>query len=315
MTGGDPENLIEEVDQIPAAGLGEVVERMNFRVLVDDADVFLTVNGAGVDLVVFHRAVERHAFKLFNKAAGSVAFKILAGIAGLGGKEPFIVFCRDDTPVDRNRDRLLNTLEFIGGILGIITDGADGGDEVFSLAARGLLKVVGDGDRGDLTAHGMTAHADLVLVDKGVGSDGIIDHMLHVGNFQTRIGNRGRAVAVGVARNHNETAAGQLDHVLILMLEIVVAAVGENNQGQLIVGGGVFWDIDLPIDIAAVVHDNFEIFHRDGIEGRLDQRGEDAADQAEAQRDGKKDPGAFFHISHSFHTIVCCGNGARFLYD
>ena len=111
-------------------------------------------------------------------------------------------------------------------------------------------------------------------------------------------------MAVGVARNHNETAAGQLDHVLILMLEIVVAAVGENNQGQLIVGGGVFRDIDLPIDIAAVVHDNFEIFHRDGIEGRLDQRGEDAADQAEAQRDGKKDPGAFFHISHSFHTIV-----------
>ena len=154
----------------------------------------------------------------------------------------------------------------------------------------------------------MTGNTDLVGVDEGVGRASIVYELAHglrgkdacVGDLHVR-----RAVVILIQRDDRKAAAGQLYHVLILMVEVVVAAVGYHDEGYLVFGSCILGDVNLCIHGLARSDDDIHVLDRHGVERRLEQGGKYRADKAKAQRDRKKDLRALFHWGFSFLFSKC----------
>ena len=150
---------------------------------------------------------------------------------------------------------------------------------------------------GDGSAHGVAGDAHLLLVDEGVAVAGVVHQVDHVGELGAAVDDIGVAVVVGVAGDDHEAAAGQLAHVLILVVKVVVAAVLDNDEGELVFRARFFGDVDLGVDVLAIIHDDADVLHVHSTEVGHEGRGENAAEKAEDQGDAKENLAAFFHGS------------------
>ena len=289
------ERCIEEVYDIAAACMGEVVERVDLIILIDNADALLAVYRAGINLMVFNGA-DVLLVKLVYERRGIGILQIGCGVAVLVLEEPFVILCRNNAEVDVYGDGSVNAFKFVVGVGGIVALVESRGDAV-DAAGCALLEIGLNGGVGYHRAHGVAGNADFVKVDECPRSAGVVDEVLHVHVVINRVDvYAGIAVTVCVARDNNKAAAGKLNHVLILMVKVVVAAVGQDDERELVFLGGFLGDIDLCVYLVALVYDYLHVLNFDGVEARHEQGREDAAYEAEAQRDGQYDFCAFLHL-------------------
>ena len=289
------ECCIEEVYDITAACMGEVVERMDLVILVDNADAFLAVYRAGINLMVFNGA-DILLVKLVYECCGIGILQICCGVAVFILEEPLVILRGNYTEININRDCSLNALKLVIGIRGIVALVKSGRNAV-DAAGRPLLEVFLHSHVGYHRAHGVAGDADFILVDKCPRCAGIVDEVLHVHIVVLRFDRNARiTVAVCIAGNDDKSTAGKLDHVLILMVKIVVASMRQDDKRELVVLAGFFRDIDLAVYHITLIHDYFYILHLDGIEARHKQRRKNAAYQAKAQRHSQNNFCAFLHF-------------------
>ena len=257
--------------------------RVNFRVLVVNAVAFFAVD---LTFVVFSflNGASGGGIDLVDKVQGSGAFQNVRGIVAriALAEEVLIVLAGNNAPVGICVNRFVNALEGVGNVLRIIADFQAGLYFIDTQISGFLLHVVLQCGCCDCCTHGMPADADIIHVDAVQIAAGVLQQVTHIG--EVHLGgyeaSGGRAaMSERIAGDDNEAAPRQLHHVHVLHLQVVLAAVLQNDKRKLVLCAGLLRNIHLSVELSTVADNQVDLMNFDPPAVALNQTGTNHADE------------------------------------
>ena len=116
-------------------------------------------------------------------------------------------------------------------------------------------------------------------------------------------------MAKSITGDDDKATASELNHIHILHLKIVLAAMLQHYQRKLMVGSRVFRDIHLGIQCIIVAHHQIDFADFHIPEAGLHQAGADYTDQHARNGDPQPDSSVlFFHSYPPFKSLLPIGS-------